>query len=90
MCVRFQPTHDYSATVNITGMAFNHNMLGSRGCADNQPVLGLHTYVLCRRMRDRAENSTVVVGVVHQALAAPDDELPNKPAHAVPLASARN
>ena len=40
-------------------------------------------------MRDRAENSTGVVGVVHQALAAPDDELHNKPAHAVPLASAR-
>ena len=28
-------------------------------------------YVLCRRLRDRAENPTVGVDVVHQALAAP-------------------
>ena len=42
-----------------------------RGGADNQPDLGVYKYVLCRRMRDRAENPTVGVGVVHQALAAP-------------------
>ena len=39
------------------------------GGADNQPVLDVCTYVLCRRMRDRAENPAVGVGVVHQALA---------------------
>merc|ERR1711865_544923 len=33
--------------------------------------VGENNYVLCRRMRDRAENPTVGVGVVHQALAAP-------------------
>ena len=40
-------------------------------CADNQPILGVRTFVLCRRMRDRAENPTVGFGVVHQAQAAP-------------------
>ena len=46
-----------------------------RGSADTWPVLEVCNYVLCRRMRDRAENPTVGVGVgvgvVHQALAAP-------------------
>ena len=39
--------------------------------SDNQPALRVSNYVLCRIMRDRAENTTVGVGVVHQALAAP-------------------
>ena len=44
-----------------------------RGSAGNRPVLGVYHCGLCRRMRDRAENPTVGVGVgvVHQALAAP-------------------
>ena len=44
-----------------------------RGGADSRPVLGVYNYVLNRKMRDRAENPTVCVGVgvVHQVLAAP-------------------